>query len=467
MRFIASLLVALFFSSAAYASQNATALPLTGTYSGLTAAGYINNANDTMVSHFSGTAAPSVPTSYQFWADTTNNIFNLYGGSSWLPVGKFSGSLWVPFSNGVLTGGAPTSTGSSNAYVVAQTPVISAYVIGQIYNFTSSFANTSAATVNFGPGAKTIKKNSNVDLAVNDIKSGQGVSVFWDGTNFQMMSQIGTPSAGGTLTSLTCGTGLTCTSVNPIVASGTVALSSISNNTVLGNVSGGSAAPSAITPSQILSGICTTQGNILYYNGSNWVCLAVGSSGQLLITNGSSANPSWTTYTGSSSITTLGTVTSGTLNTGNVRNSMFNTNLEPLTLDRNGTTGNIIAFNYGNGLKGTIAVDSGGTTYNTTSDGRLKDQIRDLDYPNNFFDTLRAVKFRWRENHSEGIGFIAQEVKKLAPQAVTDGHGEYGDKDFRPMVMDQSKLIPYMAAELKSLRRRIKRLEHSCVGRKQ
>lgn len=37
----------------------------------------------------------------------------------------------------------------------------------------------------------------------------------------------------------------------------------------------------------------TTQGTILYQNGTNWVALAVGSAGQSLKTGGAAANPSW------------------------------------------------------------------------------------------------------------------------------------------------------------------------------
>lgn len=38
------------------------------------------------------------------------------------------------------------------------------------------------------------------------------------------------------------------------------------------------------------------QGDIAYYNGTNWVRLAAGTDGQFLETNGSSANPSWTSF---------------------------------------------------------------------------------------------------------------------------------------------------------------------------
>ena len=50
------------------------------------------------------------------------------------------------------------------------------------------------------------------------------------------------------------------------------------------------------------------QGDILYYNGTNWVFLAPGTSGDYLQTQGASANPRWHTVSGGGS----GTVNSGT-----------------------------------------------------------------------------------------------------------------------------------------------------------
>src|SRR5262249_44274716 len=38
---------------------------------------------------------------------------------------------------------------------------------------------------------------------------------------------------------------------------------------------------------------CSTQGDVLYNNGTNWVCLATGTSGQFLKTLGAAANPAW------------------------------------------------------------------------------------------------------------------------------------------------------------------------------
>jgi hypothetical protein len=80
---------------------------------------------------------------------------------------------------------------ASDTYVITLTSAPSAYVIGQVFHFKANTANTDAATLNVNSlGAKTIKKLHDQDLATNDIEAGQMVMVAYDGTNFQMLSQI-------------------------------------------------------------------------------------------------------------------------------------------------------------------------------------------------------------------------------------------------------------------------------------
>lgn len=61
-----------------------------------------------------------------------------------------------------------------------------------------------------------------------------------------------------------------------------------------------------------IAGISWTQGDLLYFNGTNLVRLAPGSSGQLLQTNGAGANPSWETAAGSGTVTSVDVAISGT-----------------------------------------------------------------------------------------------------------------------------------------------------------
>lgn len=90
------------------------------------------------------------------------------------------------------------AAGAANAYTVALAPAIAAYQAGQLFSFKANANNTGAATVNVnGLGAIAIKKNGDADLAADDIKNGQVVTVVYDGTNFQMVSQLGNAAGGG------------------------------------------------------------------------------------------------------------------------------------------------------------------------------------------------------------------------------------------------------------------------------
>jgi hypothetical protein len=86
--------------------------------------------------------------------------------------------------------------GSTDAYACTPADTRTAqYTINAIYAFKANTANTGAATFNYnGLGPKPIKKMTGAittDLADNDIRAGQRVLLMYDGTNFQMLSQLG------------------------------------------------------------------------------------------------------------------------------------------------------------------------------------------------------------------------------------------------------------------------------------
>ena len=86
---------------------------------------------------------------------------------------------------------------ASDTYVITLTPAPAAYATGQVFYFTANTANTGAATLNVnGLGAKTIVKRGASTLANGDIAAGQAVVVIYDGTDFQMLSQLGNAPAG-------------------------------------------------------------------------------------------------------------------------------------------------------------------------------------------------------------------------------------------------------------------------------
>ena len=97
-------------------------------------------------------------------------------------------------------------------------------------------------------------------------------------------------------------------------------LPTIGNNTILSNISGGSSTPLGNGLSAIIdNSIASTQGDILYRGASTWSALAPGTMGQVLSSGGTAANPSWTTVSGTGTVTSVATnngLTGGTITTG-------------------------------------------------------------------------------------------------------------------------------------------------------
>lgn len=77
----------------------------------------------------------------------------------------------------------------TDTYIVTLTPALAVYAAGNCFNILFTNANTGASTINVnGLGAKTIAKNNNVPLVVNDIIAGKIYKLTYDGTDFQIES---------------------------------------------------------------------------------------------------------------------------------------------------------------------------------------------------------------------------------------------------------------------------------------
>jgi hypothetical protein len=117
--------------------------------------------------------------------------------------------------------GAYASTGSANAYVLTPTSALGALVTGERYSFRANFSNTGSATLNIsGLGATTIQKmtaSGLANLAADDIRSGQPVTVEYNGSVFIMTTPLA--NQGGSVSSVATG-GLA--TGGPITSTGTV-----------------------------------------------------------------------------------------------------------------------------------------------------------------------------------------------------------------------------------------------------
>lgn len=120
---------------------------------------------------------------------------------------------------------------------------------------------------------------------------------------------------------------------------------------------------------------------------------------------------------------------------------------------RQGTDGRMFNFYKLTTLVGGIDVDGSSTTYNTTSDGRLKENFQEFD-AGAIIDEIDVYKYNWIADGSVGYGPVAQELYAVFPQAVSVG-SEDGADEFVPWGYDPAKLVPVLIKELQSLRSRL------------
>lgn len=202
-----------------------------------TARSNINTEFSALYSLSSGTSFPTITIPGQLCYRTD---------SGWVYQRNAADSAWVQLFKMAAQGlldqtSAPifaTASGTANAITVSLTPTLASYATGMVLHIAATASNTGATTINVdGLGAKSIKKQATSALVANDILNGQVFTVIYDGTNFQLTSFP-------------------------------VAFNSISP--------------------------LTTQGDILYFDGTNNVRLGKSTTATRYLANtGTSNNPAW------------------------------------------------------------------------------------------------------------------------------------------------------------------------------
>jgi len=105
---------------------------------------------------------------------------------------------------------------------------------------------------------------------------------------------------------------------------------------------------------------------------------------------------------------------------------------------------------------GAITTTASATAYNTSSDMRLKEDLKSFD-AGNIVDQTNVYDFAWKDTSARSYGIIAQQAAEVYPQAVT--HVETEDW----WGIDYSKYVPVILQELKALRARVAELEGKTV----
>lgn len=131
-----------------------------------------------------------------------------------------------------------------------------------------------------------------------------------------------------------------------------------------------------------------------------------------------------------------------------------------LRLNRMTSTGQIAYFYQAGVNVGNISVTGSSTSYNTSSDYRLKEDWQPMTGASDRVLALKPVNFAWKADGSRVDGFLAHELQEVVPEAAT-GFKDEVDEDLNPVYqgIDQSKLVPLLTAALQEALNKIDALE--------
>jgi hypothetical protein len=111
---------------------------------------------------------------------------------------------------------------------------------------------------------------------------------------------------------------------------------------------------------------------------------------------------------------------------------------------------------YANGvIVGNILSDGTSTTYLTTSDYRLKDDLQSFNGLN-LISKIKVYDYEWKLNKTRSYGVMAHELQEVFPQATS------GKKDGEEIQgVDYSKLVPILVQAVQELKAEIEALKQN------
>jgi hypothetical protein len=144
------------------------------------------------------------------------------------------------------------------------------------------------------------------------------------------------------------------------------------------------------------------------------------------------------------------------------------------------STNSLIIFYNTNGAVGTIQTSGSSTSYNTSSDYRLKENVVPMEGALDRVDALKPSRFNFIADADKTVdGFLAHEVAEVVPEAISGEKDAVEEYEVTPAVLDdegnvieeavmgtrpvyqgidQSKLVPLLTAALQEAHTLIKDL---------
>ena len=119
---------------------------------------------------------------------------------------------------------------------------------------------------------------------------------------------------------------------------------------------------------------------------------------------------------------------------------------------------NITDSDYSNG----VILSQNSNSWGAFSDRRLKKDICPIENSIALLKEIKPCRFTWKLGSQSDIGFIAQELKPVLPEAVDGDESDFrqeGDRFYGQMAVKHDKLIPVLTAALQEAIAKIEALE--------
>ena len=464
----------------------------------------LNNALAAIVSNNSNSSSPATTYAYQWWADTSNAVLKIRNSanSDWIELFQLDGTLTLEdgsVSTPALAFRDDLNTGIFSS--AADTFNVATGGVERMELGATTIFNEDGADVDFRIEGDTDANLFNLDESADAI--GIGAAPITTGPKFEVTRSTtddfvnatdcivriinSDTSANTNQASLQFTTKTTSTGDDSAIVSQAEDASGNSRLEFYTDVSNGMTEKMVITsaglvgigrtaPSQILhiraanpfleiEGTAASSGDsgiFLNANGNHWLLRADnnGSSNIFSIKSGDTSSSTHRLAIDSSGNVLAGTTSAdgdGLSIKPRVANSTTRVVFNRADTSDNGTA---IQFLNNDVTVGTIRHTNSSTTFNTSSDYRLKENATAISDGITRLKTLKPYRFNFKIDASKTVdGFFAHEVTAV-PEAISgekDAVNE--DGSINPQGIDQSKLVPLLVAAVQELITKVETLE--------
>jgi hypothetical protein len=380
-----------------------------------------NTAVGYQASYTATTATENSSLGYQAMYSTTTGSYNAAFGFSALKANS--------------TGATNTAIG--HRALQANTTASDNSAVGQ-----NALGANTTGTNNTAVGSSALQANTTAS-GNTAVGYQAGYSSVTGGSNVFIGGQAGyssvstTSNAGNTIIGFQAGYSLTTGVANVFIGS---------NNG--GSVSGSGAAITTGSKNTIIGSYNGNQGGLDIRTASNYIVLSDGDG-----------NPRG--YFNNDGVFTVGNTINAGSTTGTVGLGIWsNFGSRIVDFARYADDGAIVGFKRAGTLVGNISVTGSATSYNTSSDYRLKENIAPMQNALSVVQQLKPVTYNWKADGSDSQGFIAHELQAVVPDCVT-GEKDAVDAEGNPVYqgIDTSFLVATLTAAIQELKAEVDTLK--------